>query len=376
MTNEATEINVESGTSAEPGSSSNEETSIKCRKNASPDQPREIQSDSDSFHEDDQSDSAMLIQRTRRRQKESIGKFKSIPKKYPPEWWKTFLILFYTICCLFLMTIVETIVHDKVPEQNSTEPLPDIAWEITSKWPFSTVYGYHFCFKLTEIIGLVLTILASIHTITHVHFSIVLRRFLFHIGTVYLYRVITISVTILPVPKLPPNTCMPKTDGSVEQILARAFSTLSGAGMDMAGYNMCGDYLYSGHTSVITSSTFFILEYSPRRWWVYHYLVQIAAIFGVLCILVAHEHYTIDVIVAYYLCSNHFWMYHTMASHPDLNGRSKKRIPLARAWWWRIFRFMEENVSSPLPTAHESPIVRIQRAVHNWRCKSQPLSPI
>ena len=54
-------------------------------------------------------------------------------------------------------------------------------------------------------------------------------------------------------------------------------------------YIILSDYMYSGHTSIITSSALFILEYSPRRWWVYHYIVQIAAIIGVFCILVAHE---------------------------------------------------------------------------------------
>ncbi|CBY10575.1 unnamed protein product [Oikopleura dioica] len=377
MTNENTEIIIESATSTEQGSSSNEEPSVKCRKNAAAETNR--QSDSDSFHDEDESDRAMLIQRSssaRRRQKESTSKFKTPQKRYEPEWWKTFVVLLYLLCCLFLMTVTETIVHDRVPDQNTTEPLKDIAWELTAKWPFETEYGNHVCFKLTEIIILSLVILSQLHIITHVHFSIVFRRFLFHVGTVYLYRVLTISVTILPVPKLPPGHCMPKTDGSIEQILGRAWKTLSGAGMDMAGMNMCGDYMYSGHTSIITSSALFILEYSPRRWWVYHYVVQIAATIGVFCILIAHEHYTIDIIIAYYIVSNHFWMYHTMASFPEISTSLSTRVPLARAWWWRIFRFMEVNVPGPLPIAHENPISRIHRAFTKYSTKTQPLSPI
>ena len=156
--------------------------------------------------------------------------------------------------------------------------------------------------------------LVGVHILTHQHTSVILRRFFFHFGTVYLYRVVTISVTILPVPKLPNGHCMPPTDGSLQQIFARSFGQLVGGGMDMTGNNMCGlvfffhfiyitfvslhglqfktlfrDYLYSGHTCVITSAALFIFEYSPKRWWIYHYLVQIVAIIGVLCILVAHE---------------------------------------------------------------------------------------
>ena len=72
------------------------------------------------------------------------------------------------------MTIIETIVHDHVPReyferlfnlklffiiflvQNETEPLRDIAWNLTAKWPFFTQTGIHACFRATEIIGIIL----------------------------------------------------------------------------------------------------------------------------------------------------------------------------------------------------------------------------
>ena len=47
--------------------------------------------------------------------------------------------------------------------------------------------------------------------------------------------------------------------------------------------------MYSGHTCVLTSAALFILEYSPKRWWIYHYLVTLAAIVGVISIGIAHE---------------------------------------------------------------------------------------
>jgi len=136
---------------------------------------------------------------------------------------------------------------------------------------------------------------------------------------------------------------------------------------------MCGDYLYSGHTCVITSAALFIFEYSPKRWWIYHYLVQIVAIIGVLCILVAHEHYTIDVIIAYYVCTNHFWSYHTLASSQDLKNlaTSSEKVPLSRVWWWRIFVFMEGAVSSPLPRVHHNPLLKIKRLISHRITNSQ-----
>jgi shingomyelin synthase len=221
----------------EPGSSSNEEGNNVKRRGPSPEHKN---SDTDSGTGDN--DRSLLLSKERRGPRLSI---KATSKKnYPPEWLKTLVMLLYTLSCLICMTIVETIVHDHVPLQNETQPLRDIAWNITAGWPFRSTYGVHACFRATEIIGLTLISLAGLHILSHRHTSIILRRFFFHMGTVYLYRVFTISLTILPVPKLHPGKCMPPTDGSVGAIISRSVSQLIGGGMDMTGQNMCGYRFY------------------------------------------------------------------------------------------------------------------------------------
>lgn len=356
-----TDLEVE----VEPGSSSNDESNSGVKRRGP--SPEIKHSDTDSAGSEH--DRALLLSEDRRARRLSIKS--SAKKNYPAEWLKTLGMLIYAICCLFAMTLVETIVHDHVPSQNSTAPLGDVAWVVTDNWPFQAEFGIHECFRATEIIGVTLMVLAGLHIITHRHTSIILRRFFFHFGTVYLYRVLTISVTILPVPKLPPGHCLAPSDGSAAAIFSRAFGTLLGGGMDMTGVNMCGDYLYSGHTCVITSATLFILEYSPKRWWLYHYLCQITAIIGVLCILIAHEHYTIDVVVAYYVCTNHFWIYHTLSSSQELKAGSPDNTPLSRVWFFRILTFMEGNVSAPLPRVHQNPIMRIKRFFTNYITNNQ-----
>lgn len=53
---------------------------------------------------------------------------------------------------------------------------------------------------------------------------------------------------------------------------------------------------------------------SPKSFWWYHLMCWLLSAVGVICILVAHEHYTVDVVVAYFVTSRLFWWYHTMAN--------------------------------------------------------------
>lgn len=53
---------------------------------------------------------------------------------------------------------------------------------------------------------------------------------------------------------------------------------------------------------------------SPKRFWWYHWACWILSAVGIFCILLAHDHYTIDVVVAYFITTRLFWWYHTMAN--------------------------------------------------------------
>lgn len=47
-------------------------------------------------------------------------------------------------------------------------------------------------------------------------------------------------------------------------------------------------------------------------WW-YHWSCWLLSASGVVCILIAHEHYSIDVLIGYIATTRLFWWYHTMA---------------------------------------------------------------
>ena len=48
--------------------------------------------------------------------------------------------------------------------------------------------------------------------------------------------------------------------GTLWDKLVRAVEIWSGLGMSLTGVHTCGDYMFSGHTSVITLANFFITE--------------------------------------------------------------------------------------------------------------------
>lgn len=112
-------------------------------------------------------------------------------------------------------------------------------------------------------------------------------------GTLYLYRCITMYVTTLPVPGLH-MTCAPKvlqitmrSFNSVKDVLVndeqyyehflissqpklhddsqaklqRILQLISGGGLSLTGsHHLCGDFLYSGHTVMLTLTYLFIKE--------------------------------------------------------------------------------------------------------------------
>lgn len=90
-------------------------------------------------------------------------------------------------------------------------------------------------------------------------------------------------------------------------------------GLSINGQHVyCGDYIYSGHTVILTVSSLLIQEYTPRKWRPLHWLSWLVTCLGVVFVMVAHGHYTVDVLIAYYVTTRVFWMYHTMASNTIL----------------------------------------------------------
>ena len=77
---------------------------------------------------------------------------------------------------------------------------------------------------------------------------------------------------------------------------------------------------------------------SPRRFILLHWISFLTSLCGVIFLLLARGHYTIDVILAYYVTSRIWWLYHTLAHNQQLKSRGEHNF-LDNMCWWHVFRY-------------------------------------
>ncbi|KAF0301981.1 Sphingomyelin synthase-related 1 [Amphibalanus amphitrite] len=143
--------------------------------------------------------------------------------------------------------------------------------------------------------------------------------------------------------------------GDIYAKLYQAYSIWHNAGLSIQGVRSCGDYMFSGHTVALTMLNFFITEYTPRRIYFLHTFTWLLNVFGVFFILSAHEHYSIDVFIAFYITSRLFMYYHTLANNQVKRKRAdEKRTRI----WFPMFSYFEANVHGTVPNEFEWPVTR------------------
>ncbi|VDI03931.1 Hypothetical predicted protein [Mytilus galloprovincialis] len=178
-----------------------------------------------------------------------------------------------------------------------------------------------------------------------------MRRMFSMIGTIFILRCICMLITSLSVPGAHLK-CEGKLYGDIWTKLRRTFEIWTGLGMTLSGVRTCGDYMFSGHTVFVTMLNFLITEYTPRKMYYLHTSAWVANMFALFFILAAHEHYSIDVFVAFYITSRMFLYYHTLANNRSLMLRDKKRTRI----WFPLFTFFESRCDGIVPNEFEWPL--------------------
>ncbi|XP_069741351.1 sphingomyelin synthase-related protein 1 isoform X3 [Narcine bancroftii] len=231
--------------------------------------------------------------------------YKHQTRRLDPEFWKTVLSSIYVFIVFGFTSVVMVIVHERVPDMQTYPPLPDIFLDSVPRIPWA--------FAMAEVCGVVLSTIWLLLLLLHKHRtaevglrclaslycefglsftqapndesirafspdrhlsdsrrispwpSILLRRMCSLMGTVFLLRCVTMFVTSLSVPGHHLQ-CSGKLYGDMWAKLQRALAIWSGFGMTLTGVHTCGDYMFSGHTVVLTMLNFFVTEYTPRSW--------------------------------------------------------------------------------------------------------------
>ena len=93
---------------------------------------------------------------------------------------------------------------------------------------------------------------------------------------------------------------------------------------------------------------------TPRKLYWLHIFSWVANFFAVFFILAAHEHYSIDVFVAFYITTRLFLYYHSLANNRVLSQKdSRTRI------WFPMFAFFESSLNGIVPNVYELPWITI-----------------
>ena len=162
------------------------------------------------------------------------------------------------------------IVHDRVPDPTTYPPLPDIFLD--------ALPSIEWAFPACEVIILSLSLVLTSTLVFHKHRFVILRRFCAITGTVFLLRCmkkkkktisvgclselifcqgLTMFVTSLSVPGKH-LVCDVRVGASLEEKLAHAWLLITNLALSINGVRTCGDYMFSGHTSMITLINYFI----------------------------------------------------------------------------------------------------------------------
>ncbi|CAG5110509.1 Oidioi.mRNA.OKI2018_I69.chr2.g4907.t1.cds [Oikopleura dioica] len=253
------------------------------------------------------------------------------------------MMMIWAISGVYVNAFVEIYLHETVfgPNQLEYEPLWDI-YELFGE----ERNGIDGLFSFTERAMLFFLICYIFLLALSPNRQVIIRRFCFLGGLIYFYRALFISVTTLPpTRKLVGECSRPQTSGTIGELLIRTFFFVLTGGfkMNQDGNNICGGYLFSGHTSIIILFSRFVCNYSskklPRS---FKYGLKVLEVLSIVCIILAHEHYTIDIITAWFLMTREMWIYTSLLQTQDEN--LNENIALTNVWWSSFFEWIEEDL--------------------------------
>lgn len=268
--------------------------------------------------------------------------------QYPDEVWKTLLTFLWLLSGMVTTTVALIVTNER--HEYSGAPLPDLVLDNIEFQPWGV--------SVSEMIMVVAILTAFLTTLMHTHRIIILRRVFFIIGLMYFYRAVTMSVTVLPKPD--PNWTCPKQNTSLtaSNIFHKLKGVATQGGISLGEkQQFCGDYIFSGHTMCLILSYLVVKQYSPPQFCLLHWVSYFMFLAGVGSLLSGRGHYTVDVILGYWILTRVWSIYHGLADRHKKGGSLETERHLREGvWWGRFFDFLEGNVPGPLPARYSLPL--------------------
>uniref|UniRef100_A0AC35FSA4 Sphingomyelin synthase-like domain-containing protein n=1 Tax=Panagrolaimus sp. PS1159 TaxID=55785 RepID=A0AC35FSA4_9BILA len=286
------------------------------------------------------------------------------PERFRTELLKLAVAFFCLVISAFLNFFLLTVIHDIVPRQ----PLPDLVFMLIPQQRWAWAVGDVFS-TINATIGFIIIFL-------HKERIIVLRRAFLLGGILYGLRAVVLGVTFLP-PSFHnrDEMCLPQVNRSAmytTEIIHRFVTYVVTLGLTSGQEKiLCGDLMFSGHTLTLTIMYFIQLQYTPRGLVVLRYIATPITFCGIAALVVSGGHYTMDVLIAYWLTTHVFWGYHQMFEMPR-NQRAS--APLSRVWWfWLCYWFEADVPPGPLKNEWDLPIgpIFLRKAVSKLNKKLQ-----
>jgi len=182
---------------------------------------------------------------------------------------------------------------------------------------------------------LIITILGHYHRVT------IVRRIMFILGIIYLYRALITPLTSIPTTPEMSSSC---SHGTWKQILSLASTGV------LSDDDLCGDHVLSGHVILLVLGFLTIHQYTSERVFLLRWVSKAVSISGVVTIIMAHTNHSVEVVMAYWLTSRTWLLYHTMANTTIVRKDGED------IWWGRLVRLMEKGWAGPVPDRQDCPL--------------------
>ena len=251
---------------------------------------------------------------------------------------KLVLSLVYVVGAQLFMSFTTIFVTDRLPNRTEYQPLPDVVFDNTPYLPWAA--------EAADVCVITLSSVAVIMAAFHNDRSLLVRRFSIIWGNLALLRSACIFVTSTPVADVN-DVCIVKPDDTFGYRFLRACKVLVLMGFSSMGSAQCGDYIFSGHTVCMTLFNLFLNEYTHKRLHAVRIFGWILNLSGMLLLVLGRSHYTVDVILGFYLTVAMTTNYHNIA-------RSGNTLPERKIYQYLMFPLMSLFKTDDLESSIEN----------------------